>query len=247
MLENVVIHVPHASLYIPEKYIPDYDLEVLGHEMLVMTDWYCNELFACEAEMVNLRVSRLVCDVERFRDDKDETMSQRGMGVYYTHSSRNMPFRKFSSAKREEVIKNYYDPHHSKLEATVEKCLAQYGQCLIIDGHSFYPEPLPYEPDQQPNRPDICIGTDDFHTSPNMVYKMVNYLQDHNLSVKINSPFAGALVPMKYYRQDSRVQSVMIEINRGLYLARGCEKSERFDEIQRIIKGMIEIMGEEVE
>ena len=247
MLENVVIHVPHASLYIPEAYIPDYDLEVLSHEMLVMTDWYCNELFACEAEMVDLKVSRLVCDVERFRDDKDETMSQRGMGVYYTHSSRNMPFRKFSNAKREEVIRNYYDPHHAKLEATVEQRLAQYGQCLIIDGHSFYPESLPYEPDQQPNRPDICIGTDDFHTSPNMVYKMVNYLQDHNLSVKINSPFAGALVPIKYYQQDARVKSVMIEINRSLYLASGCEKSECFNKVQSIIKGLIEIMGKEMD
>ncbi|WP_297964275.1 N-formylglutamate amidohydrolase [uncultured Anaerovibrio sp.] len=246
MLENVVIHVPHASLYIPEAYILDYDLEVLSHEMLVMTDWYCNELFACEAEMVDLKVSRLVCDVERFRDDKDETMSQRGMGLYYTHSSWNMPFRKFSNAKREEVIRNYYDPHHAKLEATVEHRLAQYGQCLIIDGHSFHPEPLPYEPDQKPNRPDICIGTDDYHTSPNMVYKMVNYLQDHNLSVKNDSPFAGALVPMKYYRQDRRVQSVMIEINRSLYLANGCEKSERFSEVQHIIKGLIEIMGMEM-
>lgn len=60
MLEHVVIHVPHASLCIPAAYIPDYDLEVLGHELLVMTDWYCDELFSCEAEMVNLKVSRLV-------------------------------------------------------------------------------------------------------------------------------------------------------------------------------------------
>ncbi|WP_027396185.1 N-formylglutamate amidohydrolase [Anaerovibrio lipolyticus] len=247
MLENVVIHVPHASLYIPEAYIPDYDLEVLSHEMLVMTDWYCNELFACEAEMVNLRVNRLVCDVERFRDDKEESMSRMGMGLYYTHSSEMKPFRKHIAEKREEVARTFYDPHHVRLEAVVENRLSDYGRCLIVDGHSFYPEPLPYEPDQQPNRPDICIGTDDYHTSPNMVYKMVNYLQDHNLSVKIDSPFAGALVPMKYYRKDSRVQSVMIEINRGLYLARGCERSERFNEVQSIIKGMIEIMGEEVE
>lgn len=246
MLENVVIHVPHASLYIPEKYIPDYDLEVLGHEMLVMTDWYCNELFACEAEMVDLKVSRLVCDVERFRADADESMSRIGMGLYYTHSSNKMPFRKYTAEKREAVARSFYDPHHARLEKAVEQRLAQYGKCLIVDGHSFYSEPLPYEPDQQPNRPDICIGTDRFHTSPDMVYKMVNYLQDHSLSVKINSPFAGALVPMKYYQQDERVQAVMIEINRGLYLAQGCEKSERFHEVQSIIKDMIEIMGKEI-
>ncbi|ORU00272.1 putative N-formylglutamate aminohydrolase [Anaerovibrio sp. JC8] len=246
MMEKVVIHVPHASLYIPEEYIPDYDLEVLSHEMLVMTDWYCNELFACEAEMVDLKVSRLVCDVERFRDDKDETMSQRGMGLYYTHSSWNMPFRKFSNAKREEVIRNYYDPHHAELEAAVEQRLAQYGHCLIIDGHSFYPKPLPYELDQQPDRPDICIGTDDYHTPPELVEKMVNYLRAHNLSVGINTPFAGALVPIKYYQQDARVKSVMIEINRGLYLAKGCEKRAGFKDIKNIIRGLIEFMGKDL-
>ncbi len=243
MLENVVIHVPHASINIPEAYIPDYDLEVLGHELLVMTDWYCNELFSCEVEMVNLKVSRLVCDVERFRDDKDEAMSRIGMGLYYTHSSKNMPFRKMSMQKREEIVEKYYDPHHARLEDAVEKRLAQYGKCLIVDGHSFYPTPLPYEPDQEPNRPDICIGTDSYHTSPEMVGRIVNYLESRGLSVKIDSPFAGALVPMRYYQKDRRVQSVMIEVNRRLYLSQGCEKKPCFHEVQRMISGLIKVIG----
>ena len=67
------------------------------------------------------------------------------------------------------------------------------------------------------------------------------------MSVKINTPFAGALVPIKYYQQDARVQSVMIEINRSLYLASGCEKSECFHKVQSIIKGLIEIMGKEMD
>ena len=31
-------------------------------------------------------------------------------------------------------------------------------------------------------------------------------------------PFAGALVPAKHYRADDRVKSLMIEVNRRLYM-----------------------------
>ena len=33
-----------------------------------------------------------------------------------------------------------------------------------------------------------------------------------------DQPFSGSIVPMKHYRKDQRVQSLMIEINRWLYL-----------------------------
>ena len=33
-----------------------------------------------------------------------------------------------------------------------------------------------------------------------------------------NHPFSGTIVPMKHYRKDQRVQSLMIEINRWLNL-----------------------------
>ena len=33
-----------------------------------------------------------------------------------------------------------------------------------------------------------------------------------------NQPFRGTIVPMKHYQKDRRVQSLMIEINRWLYL-----------------------------
>ena len=33
-----------------------------------------------------------------------------------------------------------------------------------------------------------------------------------------DQPFSGTIMPMKHYRKDHRVQSLMIEINRWLYL-----------------------------
>jgi len=39
------------------------------------------------------------------------------------------------------------------------------NKVLIIDCHSFPKSPLPYELNQEKSRPEICIGTDNFHTS----------------------------------------------------------------------------------
>ena len=47
---------------------------------------------------------------------------------------------------------------------------------------------------------------------------MENFINGEGMTVKRNSPFAGTMVPMKYYRKDKRVTSVMIEVNRRLYM-----------------------------
>ena len=43
-------------------------------------------------------------------------------------------------------------------------------------------------------------------------------LQRLGYSTACNEPFSGTIVPLKHYRRDQRVESLMIEINRNLYL-----------------------------
>jgi len=43
-------------------------------------------------------------------------------------------------------------------------------------------------------------------------------LRSQGFSAEVNRPFAGTLVPSEYYERDARVWSVMIEINRSLYM-----------------------------
>ena len=67
-------------------------------------------------------------------------------------------------------------------------------------------------------RPDICIGTDAFHTSEATARAFVEAFAANGWSAELNRPFAGALVPASGYRQDARVSAVMVEVNRRLYL-----------------------------
>ena len=66
-----------------------------------------------------------------------------------------------------------------------------------------------------------CIGTDSFHTPDHLVSASVQFFQNRNYSIAIDSPYSGCIVPMEHYRENKDVQSIMLEINRRLYLNEG--------------------------
>ena len=187
-----------------------------------MTDAFTDDLFVGavdDAQSVVFPVRRLILDPERFEDDADEPMAERGMGVVYERTSGGSPLRRRSSTEeRESLLDRFYRPHHRLLTQAVGTSISRHGRCLLIDGHSFPSIPLPYELDQDPNRPDICIGTDAFHTPAGLRDVAVRTTKDLGWSVAVDRPFAGTMVPSTHYRQDARVASLMVEVNRRLYM-----------------------------
>jgi N-formylglutamate deformylase len=220
---TLVLHVPHSSLVIP----PDEhgallldDLE-LQQEMLRMTDAYTDELFngfAPIESVVRFPVSRLIVDPERFEHDADEPMAARGMRVVCEKTALMAPLRASPSpAERDRLLAAYYRPHHAALSQAVDRARA-IGACLIIDAHSFPSRALPYELDQGADRPDFCIGTDAFHTPDALRDAAMSALRAAGFSVAIDRPFAGTIVPMARFRSDASLSSIMIEVNRRLYM-----------------------------
>jgi N-formylglutamate deformylase len=221
----VVLHVPHDSMVMPDAVREQFLLSdaELQHELLRMTDHLTQALFAappCVAAVVRAPVSRLVVDVERFEDDASEPMAERGMGAVYTRTSASMPLRRpLSADEREALLRDWYRPHHERLEAAVDDALAAHGRCLVIDCHSFPSEALPYERvEQSARRPDICIGTDAFHTHEWLAESFLAAFEEAGWRVARDTPFSGAIVPASRYRQDVRAAAVMVELRRGLYL-----------------------------
>ena len=122
------------------------------------------------------------------------------------------------TAEREHLLSKWYRPHHALLTGAVDKALNEFRRALVIDVHSFPSLPLPYETDLTAYRPEICIGSDGHHSPGEVVDEMSRSFELHGFEVGINTPFAGAIVPAKHYKKDERVQAVMIEIRRDLYL-----------------------------
>ena len=211
--DAIILHIPHASIVLPTEVKFLLGQEALAYEVDAMTDHHTDQLFDLPgARRCVFPVSRLVVDPERFIEDSMESV---GMGVVYTHTTDGDPLRAISEMDRLTLIDTYYHPHHNNLTRMVDSCLEQHDQCLIIDCHSFPAQPLPYELDR--NRPDICIGTDTYHTSAELKNCLSKAFEGSGYRVAIDSPFSGSIVPLKYYQLDRRVSSVMIEVNRSLY------------------------------
>ncbi len=194
----VVLHVPHDSTVIPPEVRGQFCLsdEELAKEICRMSDHHTHALFATnagEAAVVRAPVSRLVVDVERFADDADEPMAKVGMGaIYQVTSSLQLLRRPSTNAVRTALMQQWYYPHHERLESAVTAALIQHGRCLVIDCHSFPSVPLPYEIGENAQcRPDIFIGTDDFHTSDKLAEAFVCAFREVGWTVEVNKPFAG--------------------------------------------------------
>ena len=238
-----ILHVPHASTAIPSDLRPRFLLPeaLLDRELLRMTDRWTDDLFSIppsEATTIRFPVSRLVVDPERFVDDSLEPMAARGMGVIYTRTADGLPLRSEPAPEeRDALITRFYRPHHEALAAAVQSAVGEHGRCLIVDCHSFPSVALPCDLDQSPGRPDICIGTDSFHTPDRLASEAVDLFAGVGLSVAVNRPYAGSLVPLADYGRKREVSSIMIEVNRRLYMDEASGgKLAAFDGVAEVVR-----------
>lgn len=240
---SAVLHVPHSSIVIPANVRRHFLLssQELRDELLIMTDWFTDELYAVDpsqAVMIRYPISRLVLDPERFLDDSEEPMAAKGMGVIYTRTADGRLLRDApSDPERSVLIRTYYTPHHEKLSAAVDDVIEDYGHCLLIDCHSFPSRPLPCDLDQTPERPEICLGTDSAHTPDWLVALARNQFTAAGLEVAINHPYAGVLVPARRADFRSAVAALMIEVNRAIYMdEQSGRKLSTFEQVRDIVR-----------
>lgn len=243
MNSNIIINIPHSSTHIPKAFIDRVTLskEELKQEVNLLTDLYTDDLFAnMDCNIIKADVSRIVCDMERFKEDSKEQMSNLGMGVIYDRTSTGKRLINVDSKYRNMMLSSYYDPYHSRLESLTNSIVNRYGRCVIIDGHSYSVELLkrlemPFE-----NSPDVCIGFEDEFCDVDILGLLKEHFEKSGLSVAFNYPYVGSIVPNQHYEEkDSRVKSLMIEINKSVYLDNNNQKSKNYSKIKTIIQKAI--------
>jgi len=235
----MILHIPHSSTFIPPKYEIEFIIDIQD-TLDILTDHFTDELFYYpNAKTIKFLLSRVICDVERF--ENNEKMEELyGMGVVYRKNHLGQTLHNMDKALQKEIIETYYRKHYEELEIAVSNELSKKEEALIVDCHSFHDEQALHVKD--PHRPDICIGADEFHTPSFLIEAVVSYFKKLGYSVVINSPFEGTIVPMKYYKKDKKVSSIMIEVNRKLYLTKNYHKNKNFSKIQNLLKGSLDIL-----
>ena len=218
-MQKLILHIPHSSTKIPMNKGYVVDQEVLDREILKLTDWYTDDLFSLVGSIqVRADFSRIFCDTERFTDDSLEVMAKFGMGVLYEKADDGSKIRTVSPELRKEVLDHYYWPHHFTLNQSVNDQLKAHGKAIIVDCHSFPHIPLVRDLSKDQNRPDFNIGTDAFHTPQLLIDLSKEFFEERGYSLGVDWPYSGSLVPLDHYQKTKEVTSIMLEINRKLYL-----------------------------
>ncbi|MFD0306244.1 N-formylglutamate amidohydrolase [Streptomyces sp. NPDC127119] len=230
----VILHVPHSSRTVPADVRNGIVLDdaALERELDHITDSHTARIAAeaavqCAAlpwQFVN-RLSRLVIDPERFPDEREE-MRAVGMGAVYTRTTHGEPLRPVDDPDRpghpgvvteQPLLERYFHPYARAMTDAVTQRLAAAGRAVIIDVHSYPTDRLPYELHGDGPRPPVCLGTDAFHTPPDLLAHAEKAFAGFG-GTGVDSPFAGTYVPLRYYGTDRRVSALMIEIRRDVYM-----------------------------
>ncbi|MFC8427111.1 N-formylglutamate amidohydrolase [Streptomyces sp. NPDC057253] len=217
----VILHVPHSAREIPADVRAGILLDgpALERELDHIVDAHTAELAAVAAGLARStpwrfvnRLSRLVVDPERFPDEREEMLAV-GMGAVYTRTTHREELRP-ADTDPEPLIDRYFRPYARAMSDAVAGRLAAVGRAVIIDVHSYPSAPLPYELHGEGPRPPVCLGTDSFHTPPELVAAARKAFGEAGL----DSPFSGTYVPLEFYGRDPRVSALMVEIRRDTYM-----------------------------
>ena len=221
----VILHVPHSAREIPAEVRAGILLDgpALERELDHITDSHTAELAATAAGLATVapwrfvnRLSRLVIDPERFPDEREEMLAV-GMGAVYTRTTHREALRG-DGTDPEPLIERYFRPYAQAMAEAVAGRLAATGRAVIVDVHSYPSAPLPYELHGEGPRPPVCLGTDSFHTPPQLLAAAREAFAACG-DTGLDSPFSGTYVPLEFYGQDTRVSALMVEIRRDTYMS----------------------------
>ncbi|MCF3134596.1 N-formylglutamate amidohydrolase [Streptomyces olivochromogenes] len=220
----VILHVPHSAREVPAAVRAGIVLDdaALERELDHITDAHTAELAERAAALCGLvpwrfvnRLSRLVVDPERFPDEREEMLSV-GMGAVYTRTTHRAELRP-ADTDPEPLIERYFRPYARAMTEAVADRLAATGRAVVIDVHSYPTEALPYELHGSGRRPPVCLGTDAFHTPPELTALARQAFAGCG-ETGLDSPFSGTYVPLEFYGREPRVGALMIEIRRDTYM-----------------------------
>jgi N-formylglutamate amidohydrolase len=169
-------------------------------------------------------------------------MSKFGMGATYVQCDDGRQLRSLTPAERDAIMQTCYYPHHKRLTEAVDAAILQTGEARIVDCHSFPDTPLQCSLYQGDAKFDFNIGTDNFHTPNEWIDASVKFFANRGFRLGIDEPYAGSIVPMKHYQNDTRVKSIMLEVNRNLYMNNDYTRSPRFAVIKSVITEFLEML-----
>lgn len=220
----MILHIPHSGTNI-------LDRKVKPEDLINYTDWFTDELFSHQnTDRIVQKHSRLIVDCERLPDEI-EPLYKEGFGICYEKDFDGNDI----DVPDKEAMLEIYRQHHVKLNKLTRKTLCYIPVVFVIDCHSFGDMQIKSDID-------VCLGFNDDFNEFDMLDEIKTLLEQNGYKVGINTPYSNAIVPNQLYGNEA-VKSIMIEVNKRLYLKNGNEKSENFDKTRDVMTQVLDIIS----
>ena len=235
-----VFHVPHAGDELPEELmaavcIPAETFAVYHEKMQDTGVWaFVPRLYRTAAQCVRFPVSRLLCDVERFRGP-EEVMERYGMGFCYERAFDGARIKNVTDELREKTL-DYYWKHHEQ----VDRICRKHMRILLFDMHSFSDEIVPKDfLRERQETPDVCIGTNPHFTPPALSETAERHFREAGFTTARNYPYSGCLVANAALSGEVDCIAVMLEFNKRIYCdSSGIPIPNTVKRIERIMEAL---------
>lgn len=171
------------------------------------------------------------------------TISLRGLGLLKSKSRYGEPVheRKLSVAEVMERLEKYHRPYHAELKRLVQETRDKFGFAYHFTCHCMSAVGAPTHPDPGQQRADFCIGNLNGATSSKEHLEWIqSIIESRGYSCTVNFPYAGGELNSRYGRPADGVESVMVEINKKLFMdVNTFKKTDNFDKLQRDMNSII--------
>jgi len=234
----VVFASPHSGADYPPEFVAASRLDPLA--LRKSEDSFVDELFAAApamgAPLLRARFPRAYLDANREPFELDPRMFADRLPAYVNTRSPRVAAglgtiaRVVSSGadiyrsklRFDEALHRVnacYRPYHAALAGAIDRTLARFGVCLLIDCHSMPSVGGPADADSGRRRVDIVLGDCHGTSCDRQLTELARRtLGQRGYVVRRNVPYAGAYTTRHYGAPQRGVHALQIEINRALYM-----------------------------
>ena len=253
----VVVNVPHAGTKIPATV---RDTIVAGTEdMHRDVDWAVDALYGDApdygATLMYTDVSRFVIDLNRGRNEiSDEAVDfelpgrtkgiygRRGLLWLETTFGVTVVERPLTRAELDARMA-FYGPYHVALRALLDARAKEFGNAVLIDGHSMPSVGRAGHPDEGAKRADVVLGDVDGTSCPPVLTECVEAaFASAGYSVVRNVPYKGGFNTKFYGHLECGFHALQIELSRRIYMDEDNVEliPEKAHRLRAVLMGIVE-------
>lgn len=252
----IVVDVPHASEWIPPLVRDEMTVgpRPPKRDLDLFTDRIWRDAPLHGATLVESKVSRYVIDLNRAADDISaaavagaNAVNQPGYykerGVVWRTTTDGTPVMAapMTPEAYELRIATFWRPYHDALLDEIERVRAEFGFCILVDGHSMPSQGRSLRRSDN-RRADIVPGDLDGTSCDGTVSRtVVDHFRGVGYSVRPNDPYKGGWITRNYGAPARGVHAIQIEVNRDLYMDEKTFRA-RPDGLSRLTEACCELL-----